>query len=126
MATYEAKCRFISEYIENIEIASYTTVKTKISHISIAFLQLREDKLNKLFELENKGVIDSISGYGKYKSIVSRMKSTEEAVEYVNLLRKKFNFKVLEFNDKENGYLYEEAFNFIVIDSPKVIEKYRC
>lgn len=54
------------------------------------------------------------------------MKSKEEAEEYINLLKKRYNFKVFEFNDKESGHWFEEAFKFIVVDSPKVIEKYRC
>lgn len=126
LATYETKCKFISEYVDNIEIAKYTNVNTKITHIEVAFLKLRDKEINHLFELQKKGLIDNISGYGKYKSSVSRMNSKEEAEEYINILRKKFNFKVFEFNDKETGYWVEEAFKFIVVDSPKVIEKYRC
>lgn len=126
LADYETKCKFISEYIETVDIEKYTNVKTKITHIEIAYLKLKDDKVKTLFELQKNGVIDNISGSGKYKSSVSYMNTKEEAENYINLLRKKFNFKVFEFNDKETGHWFEEAFKFIVVDSPKVIEKYRC
>lgn len=126
MADYETKCKFVSEYIDFVEINSFVYEDTKITKIGIASLELKKNKIKQLFELQKKGFIDTVSGYGKYKSSVSHMKTKEEAEQYIDMLRERYNFKVFEFNDKETGHWFEEAFKFIIVNPRKAIEKYRC
>lgn len=123
---YETKCKFVTEYIDFIEVNKFVSNDKKITRIEIAYLEIKRNKVNQILELQNKGFIDNVVGDGWNKSSISYMKTKEDAERYIDMLRERYNFKVFEFNDKESGHWFEEAFKFIVVKPRKAIEKYRC
>ncbi len=85
MISYEIKCRFIATYLDNISIREY---KRKGS-AELIDLKLKSHKVNQLLDYESKGIIDKYFGKGVYKITTSEMKNEKDALEYIELLKKK-------------------------------------
>ncbi len=87
MVSYDAKCKFINEYIDNITIKEYKRKSNNINEIKILDLKLKKHKINKLFELENKSLVDEMFAKGQTKFSLANFKHEEDANEYINLLK---------------------------------------
>lgn len=62
-------------------------------------------------------------GENKYKLIYLDLKREEEAKEYIDILNKKYNILVMEYDEEDNFYFDENLFKIISITPTKRIEK---
>ena len=125
LTSYEAKCRFITEYIDNIRIIQYENNKTKITEVKLADLTIRKDKVRELFELKEKNMLDLVDDCGANKFSLSYMRNEQEVEDYVAMLRTKYNIDILKYDSIEDSYYLENAFKYIVVPPKKAIEKYK-
>lgn len=121
-ADYETKCNFIGNYIDKIEISKCNCDKNKIK-IEMVYLKLKPNKISKLFEYRNKQLLDEMIGENKYKFTYLDLKREEEAKEYIDILKKKYNILVMEYDEEDNFYFDENLFKIISITPTKRIEK---
>lgn len=62
-------------------------------------------------------------GENKYKFTYLDLKREEEAKEYIDILKKKYNILVMEYDEEDNFYFDENLFKIISITPTKRIEK---
>jgi site-specific DNA recombinase len=122
---YETKCNFIQEYIDTLEITIHSIKGQKEPKIELSKLRLRPNKINMLFELKEKCMLDEVEDYGNYKCSISTFKNENEALKYIDILKKKFNIKTTEkISTEEDYYPYnDDLFKVINILPKKAIEK---
>ncbi len=122
---YEGKRDFISTYIDTIKIKKYHVKGEKDPRIKIEELKLKRNKFKKLFELEQKNMLDEIvkDTTGQDFS-VAEFDSRKKADDYINVLKEKYNIRVVDTN--KGDYLdiaYNEVFKMISIKSNRAVEK---
>lgn len=122
---YEGKREFISSYIDTIKIKKYHVKGEKDPRIKIQELKLKPNKFKKLFELEQKNMIDEIvKDSSSYDFSVAEFDSRKKADDYINVLKEKYNIRVVDTN--KGDYLdiaYNEVFKMISIKSNRAVEK---
>ena len=123
MTSYETKCEFIGKYIDKITIKEYKTSRNKITSVEITDLKLKPNKVNELLDYTNKNMVDKIIGTGVYKASISTMKHEKDALEYIELLKKKHKIMVYTLSEDYDYYLDVLLFKIIKVKPKSVIEK---
>lgn len=123
MTSYEAKCKFISSYFDSISIREYKRKGKRIESAKLIDLKLKSHKVNQLLDYENKGVIDKHLGKGVYKITTSEIKNEKDALEYIEILKKKYNFSVIEWEDDEDWFLIDSLFKIIKVNPTSLAKK---
>ena len=125
MASYETKCNFISEYIDKITIKPIKNKRNCITEIKVVDLKLKKNKIRKIFELQDNNMLDEILGEDIGRFSNAFFKNEKDALEYIELLRKKYKIDVLELSsdDYEGFYWDVSFFKSINIKPTKAIEK---
>lgn len=123
MTSYETKCEFVSKYIDSITIKEYRNRNNKITSVEISDLELKPHKVNELLEYKEKNMLDNVVGSGVYKISVSEMQREKDALDYINLLKEKYNFVVFSFSKKSEFFFNTQLFKVIHIKPKRIIEK---
>lgn len=123
MTSYETKCEFIGSYIDTITIKERKDRRNKIISVDIADLKIKSNKVNKLMEYKNNNLFDEIIGSGAYKASVSEMKHEKDALEYIELLKEKYKFDVVDYLDEEEYFVNPWLFKIIKVNPKSCIEK---
>ncbi len=123
MTSYEAKCRFIATYLDSISIREYKRKGKRIESAKLIDLKLKSHKVNQLLDYESKGIIDKYFGKGVYKITTSEMKNEKDALEYIKILKKKYNFSVIEWEDDEDWFLIDNLFKIIKVKPTSLAKK---
>lgn len=122
MTSYEAKCEFIGSYIDTITIKERKDRRNKIISVDIANLKIKPNKVNKLLEYKNNNLFDEIIGSGVYKASVSEMKHEKDALEYIELLKEKYKFDIIDYLDEEDYFVNPWLFKIIKVNPKSCIE----
>ncbi len=123
MTSYETKCEFIGKYVDKITIKEYKTSRNKITSVDITDLKLKPNKVNELLDYTNGNMVDKIIGTGVYKASISTMKHEKDALEYIELLKKKHKIMVYTLSEDYDYYLDVLLFKIIKVKPKSVIEK---
>ncbi len=123
MTSYETKCEFIGKYVDKITIKEYKTSRNKITSVEITDLKLKPNKVNELLDYTNGNMVDKIIGTGVYKTSISTMKHEKDALEYIELLKKKHKIMVYTLSEDYDYYLDVLLFKIIKVKPKSVIEK---
>lgn len=122
IASYEVKCEFIYQYIDIVKIKKHT--RNKKDFIEILDIKLKPRTFKKLFGMVEKNMIDEIeietSGNDISEAVFS---SKQQADEYIELLRKKYNIRVIDMRKWEIWNNYDNVFKMITIASRNVVEQ---
>lgn len=101
---YEEKKDFISSYIDAIFIDK---IKGKTQHdytIKIKRIVYKQTKLNKLFTLRAKGLVDAYGKNGSNVWSIAVIKDKEELDKYLERLRKRYKIKIAEIDVRNDNY----------------------
>ncbi|MBE6154732.1 MAG: recombinase family protein [Firmicutes bacterium] len=125
IASYEAKCNFIQEYVDCITIEPIKNKRNCITQVKAVDLKLKKTRIQKIFELKDNNMLDEILGEDKSKFSNAFFKKEDDALEYIELLRKKYKFDVLEVKpDDFDAFFWDiSLFKLINIKPTKAIEK---
>ncbi len=123
ITSYEAKCKFICEFIDSIEIKRIKNKNTKNYEVEITNLKIKPSEMAKIFDLKDNHLFTEMLGDGKYKFSTSSFKNESEAWEYIDLLKMKYNITTEEFYWGERFNGNPDWFKVINIIPTKVIEK---
>lgn len=124
LSSYEAKCKFIYEYIDEITVKKFNSKNKKINNVEMLDLKLKSSKIEKLFELSEKGLIDEMFAKGEYKFSKADMKRESDALEYIELLKKKHNISTIELPLEDYDFYWDPSFFKVINIRPvKAIEK---
>lgn len=123
MTSYEAKCKFIATYLDNITISNYSKKGNKIESAKLISLKLKSHKINQLLDLKNSNVIDEVFGSGVNKLSIAEMKHDKDALEYIELLRNKYKFIAFDCFKEEDCFLNPLLFKVIKVNPTSVVEK---
>lgn len=102
-ASYEIKSNFITKYVDYIEIEKKGT--TKKPFINIKTLNFMKDKVQMMAELSKQNMIDEIITQGSFRISKTEYKSLNEANKYINILKKKYSFNVIDMNLNKDYYI---------------------
>jgi len=125
MTSYEAKCKFILSYVDTITISEYKRKGKKIEDAKIIDLKLKPHKINKLLDYENKNMIDTVIGKGLLKTSITNVKNEKDAFDYIEILKMKYNFEIIEWEDDEDWFLFPTLFKIIKINPTSAAKKKR-
>ena len=89
--SYEAKCRFISEYIDTIQLKQRK--RNGKSFVELIDLKLKPYKMREFLEMKSNNILDE---YIDSKISYSQFNSRDKANQYINTLIKKYNIEVTE------------------------------
>ncbi len=126
MADYETKSKFVMEYIDIIEVVKDDKIKNGFgrSYVDLVELKLKTDKIKKLFDLKEKNMTDTIAEYNGFRCSKTEFKNEKEANKYIELLKKKHNFVVIDIEKNADYYINDNLlFKVIDIKSNRAIEK---
>lgn len=123
ITSYEAKCKFIGNYIDTITIKEKIDSKKKIIKVDLVNLKLKSNKVKELLDLEEKNMIDKIIGSGVLKASIAEVKHDKDALDYIELLRTKYKFAAYDFYDIEDYYTNPLLFKIIKVNPKSCVEK---
>lgn len=125
MASYETKAKFIYEYVDVITLDKIKRKKNNICEIKLANIKIKKNKVNKLFELSEDNLIDNIISNGSRGFSIANFKRESDALEYINLLEKKYNILREDcILDDYEGFCFEPSFfKEINIRPTRAVEK---
>lgn len=123
ITSYEAKCKFIGNYIDTITIKEKIDSKKKIIKVDLVNLKLKSNKVKELLDLEEKNMIDKIIGSGVLKASIAEVKHDKDALDYIELLRTKYKFAAFDFYDIEDYYTHPLLFKIIKVNPKSCVEK---
>lgn len=123
MTSYETKCEFIGNFIDSITIKEHKDRRNKIIAIDIADLKLKKNKVNQLLDYNSKNMLDTLIGSGVYKASISEMKHEKDALQYIEILKEKYNFNIVEDLEEEDYFLNPLLFKIIKVKPKSCIEK---
>lgn len=123
MTSYEAKCNFISTYLDSITIKDYENKGKRIENAKLIELKLKSHKINRLLDYKNSNMIDDVLGSGVNKLSIAEMKHEKDALEYIELLRKQYKFAVFDFYKLEDYCINPLLFKIIKVNPKCVAEK---
>lgn len=122
--SYEAKCNFIYEFIDSIEIKRIKDRNTGKYDAEITDLKIKPNEMKKLFELKDKNLFDEKFGDGKYKFSSTAFKKETDALEYIDLLKAKYNIAASELKiNKDEIYDKSSLFKIINVVPTRAVEK---
>ena len=101
----------------------YDISRNKITSVEITDLKLKPNKVNELLDYTNGNMVDKIIGTGVYKASISTMKHEKDALEYIELLKKKHKIMVYTLSEDYDYYLDVLLFKIIKVKPKSVIEK---
>lgn len=122
MISYEAKCEFIQRYVDKITIEKYENKNSRISSVELVDLKIKPHRVTELLDYDPKGNIDRIIGKEFSRTSFTEMKYEKDALEYIELLKRKFKIGVTEKIDN-SCLLSPTLFKHIKINPVKAIEK---
>lgn len=125
IASYETKAKFIYEYVDVITLDKIKRKKNNICEIKLANIKIKKNKVNKLFELSEDNLIDNIISNGSRSFSIANFKRESDALEYINLLEKKYNILREDcILDDYEGFCFEPSFfKEINIRPTRAVEK---
>ena len=123
MASYEAKCEFINNYIDTIVIKELKNKRNKITEIEITDLKLKSNKVKQLLDFENSNMLDKIVGSGVNKASIAEMKHEKDAKDYIALLREKYKFAAFDCFREEDYFTNPLLFKIIKVNPKSYVEK---
>ena len=123
LTSYETKCDFIYDYIDKIEIKKVINKGKKDPAIEFVDLQLRPNKLENFFKMKEKCMIDSNINYGNFRYSLSEFNSEKEAIKYIEILKKKFDFNIIDLSVDNQYYYSDNLFKIINVNPKRIIEK---
>ena len=99
--------------------------QTKINNnTKLTDLKIKPSEMKKLFELKDNKLFDEKFGDGKYKFSSTAFKKEADALEYIDLLKKKYNIAALEFEvNREEIYDKSSLFKIINVVPTRAVEK---
>lgn len=121
MTSYETKCEFIQRYIDKIVIKKYEDKNNRIASVDLVELKIKPNRVSELLDYAPKGNVDKILGKEFDRISFTEMKYEKDALEYIELLKKKYKIGVAEKID--NVLLSTSLFKHIKINPVKAIEK---
>lgn len=114
-ADFETKCNFVTEYIDTITIKKRKHKGNDRPDINLVDLKFKSNKVTKLFELKQHNEIDVVEESNGIRCSKSEFKSEKEASNYIDILNKRYHFKVIDLTDNED-YEVNKDLLFKVID----------
>lgn len=114
-ADFDLKEKFITEYIDTIEVKTRKHRANDRPDVTLVNLNFKKNKTRQFFEFKKENAIDEIvedKGVRRSKTIFD---SESEANNYIDILSKRFHFKVYDIT-KDNDYVVNEKLLFKVID----------
>ena len=124
MLSYEAKCKFIYEFIDSIEIKRIKDRNTGKYDAEITDLKIKPSEMKKLFELKDRKLFDEKFGDGKYKFSSTAFKKETDALEYIDLLKTRYNIAASECKINNNEiYDSSSLFKIINVVPTRAVEK---
>lgn len=123
MTSYESKCEFIGRYIDTITIKERTNSNKKIIKVEVANLKLKPNKIKELLDFEEKNMIDKIIGSGVNKASITEMKHDKDAIDYIELLRTKYNIIAFDCFKEEDYFTNPLLFKIIKVNPKSYVEK---
>ena len=109
---YETKYKFIHTYIDSISIKQYTNTHNKIKSVEIVDLKIKSNKISQLVNYASTGEMDEIIGNSVCRTSYTTMKNEKDALEYINLLKKKYDItycETLESRKSDIDMLWEDG-----------------
>ena len=109
---YETKYKFIHTYIDSISIKQYTNTHNKIKSVEIVDLKIKSNKISQLVNYASTGEMDEIIGNSVCQTSYTTMKNEKDALEYINLLKKKYDItycETLESRKSDIDMLWEDG-----------------
>lgn len=122
MADYETKCKFISKYVNYVEVKK--SEDKKDASIDIIGLNIMAHKIQMMAELSKNNMIDEIVSHGGFRVSKAEYKSTKEALKYIDILKKKYSFNVIDIAKNKDYYVNDNLlFKVIGIKPTRKVEK---
>lgn len=123
-ADFETKQKFITEYVDTIQVK---TRKHRANHkpdIHLIDLKFKSHKVNQLFNLRKSNALDSITENNGVRCSKTEFKNEKEAMKYIDILNRRYNFKIIDLVDNDEYVLNQKLlFKIIDIVPTKAIEK---
>ena len=91
--------------------------------IDFVDLQLRPNKLENFFKMKEKCMIDSNINYGNFRYSLSEFNSEKEAIKYIEILKKKFDFNIVDLSVDNQYYYSDNLFKIITVNPKRIVEK---
>lgn len=117
--SYEAKCEFIREYIDTIELKQRK--RNGKSFIELIELKLKPHKIQEFLEMKNKNMFDT---YIDSKVSYSTFNSRDKANQYIDTLLKKYPIEIVEISPKDDfSNILTNVFKIVEVKSKRAVEK---
>lgn len=121
-ADYETKCNFIRKYVDYVEIKKSEDKKN--ASIDIIGLNIMAHKVQMMAELSKDNMIDEVVSHGALRVSKAEYKSTNEALKYIDILKKKYSFNVIDIAKNKDYYVNDNLlFKVIGIEPTRKVEK---
>ena len=118
LVSYEGKCKFVYEYIDTIKVKQHG--KKNKTTIELLDLNLKPHKIKQFFEMKKKNMLDP---YLDSSINCSVFKSRKQADDYIEVLMKNYDIKVIDTSIDKDYYINSNVFRAIKIISKNVVEK---
>lgn len=114
-ADFELKEKFITEYIDTIEVKTRKHRANDRPDVTLVNLNFKRHKTRQFFEFKKENAIDEITESNGVRRSKTIFNSESEANKYIDILSKRFHFKVYDIT-KDDNYVVNEKLLFKVID----------
>lgn len=114
-ADFELKEKFITEYIDTIEVKTRKRKGNDRPDVTLVNLTFKRHKTRQFFEFKKENAIDEITESNGVRRSKTIFNSESEANKYIDILSKRFHFKVYDIT-KDDNYVVNEKLLFKVID----------
>ena len=122
-ASYEIKSGFITKYVDYVEVKKSESGRKK-PYIDIVSLNLKSHKIQMMAELAKDNLIDEVINRGGFRISKAEYKKETEANKYINILKKKYNFNIIDASKNKDYYINENLlFKIIDIEPTRKVEK---
>lgn len=125
-ADFETKEKFITEYIDTIEVKTRKNRSNDRPDVSLVNLKFKAHKTTQFFELKKKNEIDEVIVKDEKRVSKTIFKSESEANKYIDILSKRFHIKIFDItNNKDYVVNNDLLFKVIDIEPTRAIERPR-
>lgn len=114
-ADFDLKEKFITEYIDTIEVKTRKHKGNDRPDVTLVNLNFKRHKTRQFFEFKKENAIDEITESNGVRRSKTIFNSESEANKYIDILSKRFHFKVYDIT-KDDNYVVNEKLLFKVID----------
>lgn len=114
-ADFDLKEKFITEYIDTIEVKTRKHRANDRPDVTLVNLNFKKHKTRQFFEFKKENAIDEITESNGVRRSKTIFNSESEANKYIDILSKRFHFKVYDIT-KDDNYVVNEKLLFKVID----------